>query len=258
MVQTVLVSAVTMAASVALALGGLHLVRLRFPHPVRQANNEVAGFFIAVLGVIYAVLLAFVVVTVWAQFDTAHQAVDREANELGAMYRLALALPDPVGSRLQETVRQYAHAVIDEDWPAMGRREATPLHTRRLDDDLWSIAAGYEATTERERLVQAEVLRSVHELTDNRRIRELASRTGLPGVMWGLLIGGAIVTVVFTYFFSTPNPRAQYAMTALYTVSIAFVLVLIELLDFPFSGELRVTPEAFELTLQTLGRLSGQ
>ena len=112
--------------------------------------------------------------------------------------------------------------------------------------------------TERERLVQAEALRTIHELTDNRRIRELASRSRLPDVMWGLLIGGAIVTVVFTYFFSTPNPRAQYAMTALYTASIAFVLVLIALLASPFSGDVRVDPEAFELALQTFEPLSGR
>ena len=35
----------------------------------------------------------------------------------------------------------------------------------------------------------------------------------------------------------------------------AFVLVLIGLLDFPFSGDLHVTPDAFELALQTFDRL---
>src|SRR6266581_8673385 len=154
-----------MGTSLLLALVGLHLVRLKFPHPVRQANNEVAGFFIAVLGVIYAVLLAFVVVTVWQTFDSARQAVEREANELAVVYRLALALPDPAGSRLRETAREYAHGVIDEDWPSMWRLEPSPLQVRRLDDDLWTTASRYEATTERERLVQAETLRSIHELT---------------------------------------------------------------------------------------------
>src|SRR5437867_9771379 len=116
-----------MGSSLVLALVGLHLVRLKFPHPIRQANNEVAGFFIAVLGVIYAVLLAFVVVTVWEQFDVATQAVEVEANELAVVYRLALALPDPVGSRLRETSREYARGVIDDDWPAMGERKPVPL-----------------------------------------------------------------------------------------------------------------------------------
>jgi hypothetical protein len=47
-------------------------------------------------------------------------------------------------------------------------------------------------------------------------------------------------------------------MTALYTASIAFVLVLIALLASPFSGDVMVDPEAFELALQTFERLSGQ
>jgi len=75
--------------------------------------------------------------------------------------------------------------------------------------------------------------------------------------MWVLLIGGAIVTVVFTYFFSTPNIRAQYIMTAMYTACITFVLLLVGLLRSPFAGGVHVTPEAFETSLETMRRLSG-
>ena len=254
-VQTVLSGVAVTGLSVAVALSGLHLVRRRFPDSARRANNEVAGFFLAVLGVMYAVLLAFVVVTVWERFDRAETAVDGEANELVAVYRLALALPDPVGPRLRETAREYAAAMIDEEWPAMARGELGP-RTGRLNDGLWATATTFEPSTERDRLLQAETLDRLHEVDDDRRLRQLASQSGLPGILWGLLIGGAIITVAFTYFFSSPSPRAQYTMTALYTASIVFVLLLIQLLNFPFRGALRVTPEAFVLALRTFARLS--
>src|SRR5690606_4608465 len=108
-------------------------------------------------------------------------------------------------------------------------------------DALWATAIGHQAATDNERLLQGEVLRHLSDLSDNRRERLLAARTGLPGGMWALLIGGAIVTVAFTFFFSTPNPPAQYLMTALYVASISFVVVLIGLLDFPYSGDLQVS-----------------
>lgn len=89
-------------------------------------------------------------------------------------------------------------------------------------------------------------------------MRTLAAREGLPGVVWALLVGGAVVTIVFTYFFSTPNPSAQYAMTALYVAAIAFVVILVGLLELPFSGDVRVGPEAFESALATFRRLEGR
>src|SRR6266568_4584651 len=96
-----------MGVSIAVALAGLYLVRRHYPHPVRQANNEVAGFFIAVLGVMYAVLLAFVIVVVWEQYDQARTISEQEGNALASLYRTSFGLPEPVGQRLREQAREY-------------------------------------------------------------------------------------------------------------------------------------------------------
>jgi hypothetical protein len=245
-----------MVLSLGLALGGLYWVQRRFPHPVREANNEVAGFFLAVLGVIYAVLLAFVVLTVWEDFEDARKAVEQEANEVVILYRLGRALPDPVGGAVREGTRQYAELLISDEWPLLARGDRSP-RAQAMEDALWAAVVDFQAATDHDRILQDQSISSLHGLDGNRHLRMLASQTGLPPVMWVLLIGGAVITIVFTYFFCTPNPAAQYAMTALYTASIVFVLVLIRLLDFPFSGDFKVGPEAFELALQIMQRLSG-
>lgn len=243
-------------ASIVLAVVGPRVVHRRYPHPVRKENNEVAGFFLSVLGVIYAVLLAFVVVVVWKQFDDARQNAEHEANEITDMYRISLALPDPIGSTIRTLATRYARAAIDDEWPAMARGE-TSSQLVATADALWAATTRFQAADDHERLLQDQILGHLGELNDDRRLRQLAARTDLPEVMWVLLVGGAIVTVVFTYFFSTPNIVAQYVMTALYTASITFVLLLVGLLRSPFSGSVCVTPEAFETSLETMRRLAG-
>jgi hypothetical protein len=254
--QAALLSVLVILASIVLAVAGLRLVHKRYPHPVRQANNEVAGFFLSVLGVVYAVLLAFVVIVVWEEFDTARVNVEKEANEITDIYRLALALPDPTGTTIRTLANQYARAAIDQEWPAMARGETSP-EVLRLADAMWQSATQFQATTDHDRLLQDQILSHLGDFNDERRQRELSARTDLPQVMWILLVGGAVVTVVFTYFFSTPNIRAQYAMTGLYTASITFVLLLVALLRHPFAGAVHVMPEAFETSLETMRRLSG-
>jgi hypothetical protein len=54
---------------VLLAVVGLLLVRSRVPHPRLQPHHDVAGYIYSGLAVLYAVLLAFVVIIVWEQFN---------------------------------------------------------------------------------------------------------------------------------------------------------------------------------------------
>jgi hypothetical protein len=55
---------------VLLAVVVLLLVRSRVPHPRLQPHHDGAGYIYSGLAVLYAVLLAFVVIIVWEQFNT--------------------------------------------------------------------------------------------------------------------------------------------------------------------------------------------
>ena len=92
---------------------GLRIVRRRVTLPVPDTQHEVAGFIIGVLGAIYAVLLAFVVVAVWDQFGDAKTIVEREANQLNDLSRMAQGFPASVQQRALEGLRAYGHSVID-------------------------------------------------------------------------------------------------------------------------------------------------
>ena len=52
-------------------------------------------------------LVASVVIIVWAQFDAARRAVDHEAGDVATLFRLAAGLPDPYDEQLISAVREY-------------------------------------------------------------------------------------------------------------------------------------------------------
>ena len=127
--DTLLQALVFIVGSVALALYGVLHVRRRVPLATQMEQNEVAGFFIAVLGVVYGVLLAFAVVVVWEDFEDARTIAEREANSVGDVYRLAAALPEPSRTAVQQQARAYARMVIDDEWPMLERgRELSLIH----------------------------------------------------------------------------------------------------------------------------------
>jgi hypothetical protein len=100
------------------AVVGLMLVQRLVPVEVRKRQNDVAGFVYAVLGVIYAVLLALVVIAAWEDFGRARVTVEAEANALAEIAWLANGLPDPERHELQELARSYAEVVADGAGPS--------------------------------------------------------------------------------------------------------------------------------------------
>ena len=233
-----------------LAVGGLTLVEYLVPWQRRQQHNDVAGFIYAVLGVVYAVLLGFVTIVVWEDFESAKSTTDSEANELAELYWLASELPEPEGERLQELSRSYATVVIDEEWSLMEQGQASPRAWAVTDEMRASIYA-FEPDTEAEQVLYDLGLERIHDLVDQRRLRLLEAREGIPLVMWGVLAVGGLIVVGFTYLFGLENTRSHTLMIAALAAIIALVLFTIYALDHPFAGVSRVQPDAFELVLET-------
>ena len=239
------------------AVLGLVLVQRLVPTTIRKEYNDVAGFIYAVVGVIYAVLLALVVIATWEEFGRARITVEAEANALAEIFWLAHRLPEPEGRELQELCRSYAEEVVNVGWPLM-EQGRTPSMERSeessrawvLVDDIRASLQEVEPTTLAGQELYAEGLDQVQRLADARRMRLVMAEEGLPTVLWVVLIVGGIVAVGFAYLFGLQNTWAHALMVGSLAGVIALVLFTIAAMDHPFSGAARVTPEAFELVLE--------
>ena len=233
---------------VAVSLGGMLLVRRRVALSTLEEHREVAGFIYAIIGVIYAVLLAFVVVVVWQQQEEARVRVEQEANGIADLYRGAQAFPASVRTQLRGELRAYTEAVLKAEWPDMGAGR-TNLATWRQYDRLWQAYLKLSPRTAHETLWYRQALERLNDLGDARRLRLLGGRAELPSLMWGVLWGGGVITIAFSYFFGIRNVRSQALMVSALAATIALVLYLAAALDRPFTGAIQVGPDAFEQVL---------
>ncbi len=239
------------------ALAGLELVQRLVPAESRKRHNDVAGFIYAALGVIYAVLIALVVIAVWEEYDAASVTVEQEANALAEIAWLAHRLPEPEGTHLQELARSYAHEVVDEEWPLMEQGQA-PLMTQTqgtpagwtLIDEIRANLQQFQPRTPADEQLYAEGLDQVQRLADARRMRLVAAEEDIPGVLWAVLIFGGIAAVGFTYLFGLENTWAHRLMVVTLAAVIGLVLFTIGALEHPFSGGARIGAGAFELVLE--------
>jgi hypothetical protein len=239
------------------ALAGLELVVRLVPATSRQPHNDVAGFIYAALGVIYAVLLALVVIAVWGEYDAANETVEQEANAVAEIFWLGHRLPESEGSQIQELARSYAEEVIHKEWPLMEQGQA-PLMTQveetpagwTLIDDIRANLQDFQPRTAADAQLYAEGLDQVQRLADARRMRLVAAEEGVPAVLWAVLIFGGVAAIGFTYLFGLENTWAHRLMVLTLAAVIGLVLFTIGAMEHPFSGGARIGTEAFDLVLE--------
>jgi NADH:ubiquinone oxidoreductase subunit 6 (subunit J) len=223
------------------AVVGLVVVQRLVPPDRREEHNDVAGFIYAVLGVAYAVLLAFVVIVVWQNYETAKTNVDTEANELAGVYFLSSQLPEPQRTHVQDLARRYARVVVEEEWSMMEQGQTSP----RADSLLRQLRS--------KQVLYEGGLTRLHDAVDARRSRLLEVREGIPNLLWVVLVVGGVITVSFTYLFGLKSNLAHALMVAALTLLICAILFTIGEFDYPFSGVVEIRPDAFREMLHSFG-----
>ena len=249
---TALYVILTVFVPVLVAVAGLVLVQRLVPPERRVGQNDVAGFIFAVLGVAYAVLLAFVVIAVWEEYKTAQTNVESEAHELAGVYFVASRLPEPDRTRIQDLARTYARVVVEEEWPMMERGQTSPRADSLLRQLTLKILE-FDPRTKGEQVLYELEQTQLHDAADARRSRLLEVREGIPDLLWVVLVVGGVITVSFTYLFGLKSNVAHALMVAALTLLICGILFTIGEFNYPFSGVVEIRPDAFKEMLGSFG-----
>jgi hypothetical protein len=243
---------VVIALVVISALIGLIAVRKLVPRTRLSQHTDVAGYVYAVIGVIYGVILAQVVVAAWDEYREARDVTVAEASSILNLDRLARTWPDPAPEEIRAALVGYAREVVTVEWPAMNSGDYSLANSSTQMPRLWD---AYDAAAQGSAGATANYMASLEELddlNDARRARFLLGERGLPQTMTFTLLLGGIITVGFSYLFAVEDRWLHGLMTASLALLVALLLMLEFQLETPFEGIDAIKPTAMELVLESL------
>ena len=229
----------------------LRIVRKKFSNEVLKENHEVGGFIFNAFGLIYAVLIAFVVFVTWTEFDESRKNVDMEASELADLYNGSQAMPGDIKNEIRSAIEEYILNVQHDEWPRLENGMISD-NARTSYHKLINIFTRLDAGKITNEPVYRETLKHLNGLGEKRRDRIFDSRNDIPGLVWGVLLFGGVMTVFYTFFFSTKKLLPQFLMTAGLAGLNTMILYMICILDQPFRGYTKITPEAFNYVLEMI------
>jgi len=236
----------------AFGIGVTLLVRRFVHHSVLEQHNDIAGFVYATIGVIYGVMLAFVMFVVWEQYNDASMTAENEAMHAHALYRDLMLYPDikEAGPALA-SLSLFSHSVVEKEYPALksfkwGTEREASIETRDKFANLWADIKKIAPHTMQEQSLFAEILQDINIIGQSREQRLLMARSDLAGVIWGAVVLGAMITIGFTGFFGTENFKAHLFIVGLLGLITGLVIYTIVNLNYPFMGVVSIGPDGYK------------
>lgn len=195
--------------------------------------------------------MALIAVSVSQTHSDVSKIVSAEATALAALYRDVSAYPGPVRPQLQDLLRDYVQYVIQEAWPLQRRGKVPGGGVDRINR-FQAMLVGFEPVTEGQKLLHGETLRAYNQMIQARRLRLDAVHTGLPSVMWAVIVAGAFIGLGATFLFKVEDARLHGILVTLLAAFIGLVVFMILALDRPFRGDLGIGPQPYQLIYDQL------
>ena len=231
-----------------LSLLGLWLFQRIVDVHLREKDTETVGLTYAIVAVVFAVLIAVIIVDVWETFAKSDEITTAEANQLTSVLLDTAGLPATERDLVRADIDKYVDLVVKSEWPSqqkgdLGEEVFKPgwLLLGHMSAQL----AVFEPKTMGQNATKSELLRTVNNLIKARRNRILAAGVHLPDIVWDILLIAGVVAVFYTYLFGAHSFRIHLAITGLIAATIALTFTLIVALDYPFRGDVSVGDDAF-------------
>ena len=222
-----------------------------------KAFKAVSPGMLSPLGILFALLVGFIAVEVWSNFDKAKAAVATEASALRAVVLLAGAFPEQQRARVYALINRHIEEAVTNEWPAMAQQRATlsTLPTALIEE--LHDTLGLQPADDSQRAAQPELVKALHTAMDARRQRIVISESSVGAVKWiGILLQGLCVLVAIAMVHSDNRLASAISLT-LFATGIALSVLLIAAYSRPFTGQTSVGPDLLRQVIAgdaTVGR----
>ena len=196
----------------------------------------------APLGLIFGLLVGFLVADVWADRARAASAVSQEASALRDIDLLTGAFP-----AAQPQVRQLLRVQIDDyvgtEWPQMSAGQATlvvaPAQLVRVQSLVLALPTG----TDGQRVAQNQLVVSIDRALEARRARLALSNSAIDPFRLMALFLVAVTTLAAMGCVQADRLRRAATAMALLATAMAIALTLLVAEAAPFAGYFAITPD---------------
>ena len=210
----------------------------------RGDTNDVIGYILSCFCVFYGLLLGLIAVAAYQNYAEVDGNVSREAAALAALYEDVSQYREPFGQNLRWLLRDVCRYTIKYAWPEYQRGripDGTEVRIKAFQERLLA----FEPVSKTEEIVHAEAIRQFNVFLEEHRVRQHSVTTGIPSVMWYVVVIGAVLNIALVWLFDIDFLDHLF-LGGVLAFFLGTVILLIAAMDNPFRGEVSIQPDVFE------------
>jgi hypothetical protein len=208
-----------------------------------RAFKGVSPGMLPPMGLVFGLLVGFLVAQLWGDASQARDAVNSEASSLRSVVLLAAAFPGAPQERVDADVRRHIDEATRREWPAMERHSATLTAIPPSLADALQQTIALKPTGPGQQTAQREMVTSLQDALDARRQRIILSQSTVNWVRWTAVIALAVLTLLAIAFVHCDNRKTAAIAMSIFASAAAVTLVVIATQDRPFGGHFGVKPD---------------
>lgn len=210
----------------------------------RGGSNDVVGYVLSCFCVFYGLLLGLIAVASYQNLSEVEDNVAREVAALDVLNQDVSTYPAPYGQNLRWLLRDYCRYVFKYAWDDYANGKIPPGEQTRITAFHERLLA-FEPQTETQKIVHAETIRQFNTFLENHQVRENSIATGIPTVMWYVVLVGAVLNIALIWLFDMKLITHLF-LGGILSFFLGAMILLIGVMDRPFQGDVSVSSAPFE------------
>lgn len=218
------------------ALGGEYFI----------ADVNGMGWFLGVVGTVYTLFAAFIVVQVWSQYSGMASLIAKEAKAVATLWNLANYLDDrKLDGDLKMALDKYCDVVVTKE-SLEAARMMRSVHPSSELTQIHLVLDGVRFDDKRDASIFPLLVRAFEELSDVRSERIEAGVTRLPELLKNFFAFLSVLLLISFSFIGFVSIYLYLFTLVMGGIVVAFAYFIANDLDNPFDGEWNVDFVAIE------------
>ena len=218
----------------------------------RSGSNDIVGNIMSNFGVLYGILLGLTAVAAYQNWVQVDSNATTEAGSMLTLFQEVSTYPEPYRSSLRDPLLALCTFTVEKEWPQL-KIGVFPSGARPITESIQKTLLSFEPQTKTQEIVHSEVIGRFNQFLEQRRYRIYSMTSGIPLVLWYVVIAGAIINVFLVWLLDM-RLVTQLFLGGLLAFFLGAMILLIARLDKPFKSEDGISPVALSTVCQLMAR----
>lgn len=218
----------------------------------QRHKDEVSNFVPSTVLGLLALILGFTLSMAVSRYDNRKFLVLKEANAIGTASLRADFLPEPFRSRMKVNLKKYLDERIRfyEVGFDFNKIQEVQNRTDKIQELIWDDVT--KLIHQDSRVVLNLFVSAINELIDLSGERRFATDNHVPELVYFIIIAIALIGLTSVGYVEGANKKSRRFGVVLLSILFALVIVLIQDLDRPRRGLIKVDQQSFYLLKSSL------